>query len=204
MKTWRKVDDSNVGATLLIWRNRALNRFYIKILTWLLSGFVAGILTSIFMAAIGQAAIAQQYARIVFFVVFIGGIIGAFLRYVVFGIEYRIAEKAVIAPKPVFGLDVISRLLGIKMPSFGEKLRYVRWDEVQDIKVENRNLEIVKKDGNSISLGISPVVSLTIYSDDGRPVTKKRTGKYFAPETELDKEATRLIRQKAKESKKKI
>ena len=216
MKIWRRIKKMDLGAPLLSWRHRAPNRFFVKIFTWLLGGFVFGILTAILVDWIGitffgqnetrMADFAQNAARIVFFVVFIGGVINAFFRNVIFGHEFRIMEKGFVHMKPIFGHDGLARLFDErKCPFFGKSV-YIDWKDVKEIKESEKGVVLVlKQDDTSIQLDTSSVLSLTTYQEDGVPKTKEaKVGKLslLTHDAAFDREAQKTIVQKARHAKK--
>jgi len=197
MKLWRRGKKIDLGETLVVWHHRAVNRFTMKIFTWLLGGFVSGMLTAILLAAFGFADIAQIAARIVFFLVFIAGAAGSFYRNVYFGLEYRLTDRALVSVRPQLGTQVIGQLFGGSERPFAHHLEYINLEEVKDLSEEEGNLlATLKQDRGSLTLGIAPVVSLKSSGS-----VRKAHGGAFSRDDELDKEAIRLIMQKAREAK---
>jgi hypothetical protein len=203
MKIWHRSRKMDLGKTLLVWHHRAVSRFFMKIATWLLGGFVCGMLTSIFFAAIGSYEIAQGAARIVFIVVFIAGVAGSYLRNVHYGLEYRIMERGLGNVKPLLGTHAAGHIIGLSDDALGGRTEYILWSEIREVKEEEGTLIAILKNDQRILLGIAPVVSLSSTSDGGG-TRVAHGGKYkpFSRDEKLDRDATRLIVQKAREARK--
>ena len=144
MKSWYRADHrTELGKTLLSWRQKATNKFFSKIITWLLGAFVFGMLTAILLASIGAIELAQNAARIVFFIIFICGLINAYLRNMVHGLEYRITEKALVHFRPFFGFEKMDPVNVRSLPFLRSRIEYMPWQEIKEIKDENETLLII-------------------------------------------------------------
>ena len=197
MKVWQKQKNKDLGKTLFSWRYRATNRFFTKIFTWLLGGFVSGILTSIIFLIIGLPAYSAMSARIVFFVVLILGVIGAFFRYIYYGIEYRITEKALVQPNLLFG-SALNRPETDTI-SVGSRAEYIPWDIVKEIAdQEGVMLLTIKEREEPLAIGVAPV---TGYSP-AAPEESAGFPKVFKRNEKLDKEVLKKVVQKARDTKK--
>ncbi|OGC06085.1 hypothetical protein A2V82_01665 [candidate division KSB1 bacterium RBG_16_48_16] len=197
MKIWHKRKDLQLGDDLFIWRYRAVSRFATKSGTWLLAGFVMGILASIFMAAVGFAEIAQKVARAAFWLVFVGGVADAFLRYVWFGVEYRINQKALINVKSLIHRRDFNDTPagGRHLP--GDQVYAIPWKEIDEIKAEDKKIVVaLKENAGSFELGVSPAISYALLSDGRISKTRKlqKQGFLFSgKDAELDDETRQNI-----------
>ena len=193
MKQWQKGKKEDIGETLLSWQHKATQRFFMKIGTWLLTGFVAGILASIIMATINQANAAQFVARFVFWLVFISGTTSSYYRNIHNGLEYRISEKALVSVKPVCGIVSIDKWLNSINSFFQQRIFYIPWKEIDELKDENGTIIVnLKNNRGSFELGVSPILSLTV--QENKTSTQHDS-------KDLDKESIRLILQKARDAK---
>jgi len=201
MKIWQKSKEIDSGETFFMWRHRANGRFVGKIGTWLLTAFVTGILTSIVISSAGLAEIAQNMARLAFWIVLLAGVANSFLRYVYFGDEYRINQNALIHVKssPVFEMLGRSR-------SFNFKYQFVPWNKVNEIKqLDNKLVLILKNDDGTIEIEMFPVLKYINYSENKTMKEKSLPGSgfnIFSDDKELDKETMQLALAKAREAKK--
>ena len=161
MKLWQKTRSEQFGDLLFSWRYKAQNRFFTRIFTWLLSAFVFGLLTAIILSWFGLVDLAQPAARIIFFMVFIGGIIDAYFENIVAGIEYRIYQNALVHIKSGFGRD------WLKMPFPGTKYEFIRWNDIESIRQNDENIELIyKPTGEKIILETIPVIEYQQYGTD--------------------------------------
>ncbi|MBN2410395.1 hypothetical protein JXQ31_01810 [candidate division KSB1 bacterium] len=200
MKTWQKVKDKDFGKSLFIWRHRAISRFFTKIFTWLLGGFVSGILTSIFFLAVGLPDVSLTAARIVFFAVFLIGVISAFFRNVYNGLEYRITENALVHVKPMCGIESIGRILGSAEKPFGQQFEYISWERAKEIKDENDTFMMILKDREEAAvIGVAPVASYCNVGENAAPVYFP---KLFASDEKANKTVLKQIVQKARDVRK--
>ena len=199
MKTWQKAKNEDLGRPLFIWRHRAISRFLTKIFTWLLGGFVSGILTAIFFAAIGLPEVAQLAARIVFFVVFILGLISAFFRNVYHGIEYRITDKAIVHIKPWCGIESINRILGSEEKPFGQQVEFIGWEKAKEMKdQENSLVMVLKEKEDTVTIGVAPVASYCNVVENTAPVSFP---KLFVSDEKVNKAVLKQVVQKARDAK---
>lgn len=205
MKNWQRLYNKDLGNRLFSWRHRSPSRFYIKIFTWLLGGFVFGILAAIFFDVIGLVDFAQEAGRITFFVTFLSGTINAFARFVVNGVEFVVMQKGLVAVKPVSGFKALAKLIEGVFPRLN-KSEYIEWQDIKEIKESDGEIYIaLKKEAGDFSLGVSPCLSMTVYNEDGVGKTKEsHSGRLalFSKNPEFDKEALRNAVQKARFAKK--
>ncbi len=200
MKTWQKVKNKDFGKPIFIWRYRAINRFFTKIFTWLLGGFVTGILTSIFFLAVGLPDVSLAAARIVFFVVFIFGLISAFFRNVYYGLEYRITETALVHVKPMCGIESIGRILGSVEKPFGQQFEYISWERTKELKDENNTFMMILKDNEEATIiGVAPVAGYCNVGENEAPVYFP---KLFVSDEKVNKTVLKQIVQKARDARK--
>ncbi len=158
MKMWKKIKQSETGETLLIWRSKSVNRFLLKILTWLLGSFVCGILTAIVLAPIINPDTAQNAARFVFFIVLIFGNINSFFNNVIHGLEFRITSKGLVGVKPFCGIEVISKNIGLDKVSFLNKNEFIPWSSFKEIETsDNAFAGILHDDKGSVVLEASHI-----------------------------------------------
>jgi hypothetical protein len=160
MKAWKKSRNlSRFGEPYIIWYHKAVNRFVVKIFTWLLSAFVAGILTALVCHHLNLVDAGQTLARIVFFLVFITGIIDALLENIVIGVDYRVTDKALLHVKPFFLLKPVFGLFGNKVASLAQRVEYIEWPEVESYKQdpEKPALSVELKKSQMVQVGVAPV-----------------------------------------------
>lgn len=149
MKFHRLDQDLDIGTPLLMWRHRASDRFFYKIFSWLLGGFVFGILASIIVGWIfGLPDASLPIARIVFFGVFIIGVAKSFLLYIIHGVEYQITDTGLVHFKPPFGWDALDRLL---QPILSPKVAFIQWEEVKEITELHGDMLFTFNDGRKDS-----------------------------------------------------
>lgn len=194
MKIWRKSRERDFGQLYLTWRHRSGKRFFMKIGTWILGGFVIGILTSIVMHFLGLDDYAINAARLAFFISWGLGVMNAYLRNLYYGYEYRVTEKALLAVRPLVGLESINKQLG---KTLGQKYEYLPWSEIKDAKEEETDLALsLKNIDEMVKLGVSVVIF-----PDGRRVETDRNSS-GSGEKKHSPEAARIIAQKIREVKK--
>ena len=199
MKAWQKQKNEDLGRPLFIWRHRAISRFFTKIFTWLLGGFVSGIMTSIFFLAIGLPDLSLLAARVVFFVVFIFGVISAFFRNVYHGIEYRITDKAIVHVKPWSGIESIGRFFGSEEKPFGQQAEFISWERTKEIKDQENSLVLVLKDKeDTVVAGVAPVASYLNVVENKAPVNFP---KLFVSDEKVNKTVLKQVVQMARDAK---
>jgi len=136
-------------------------------------------------------------ARIVFFVVFIVGVIAAFFRNIYYGLEFRVTEKALVQPNSFFG-SAITRP-GADTDPVGPRAEYIPWEIVKEIADQEGTLLLPIKDHQEpLAIGVAPVAG---YS----PATPEEAAgfpKLFKHNEKLDKEALKKVVQKARDAKK--
>lgn len=202
MKVWKKASKAQVGETVFVWRHRATNRFFLKIGSWLLGGFVFAILTSIIISIFPHPPkyIEDQIPWIVFFIVFAAGIVNAFVRNIYNGLEFRIFKNGIAAVKPQFGFEVLGFDKKDGLHPFGDRYEYIPWNEIKEIKDREDGLELVLKNGqDDIPLTVSPVVS---YFEPAGNMVLAHNGaiKFFSQDAKVDKDVLRLVLQKSREA----
>ncbi len=160
MKAWKKTRGlEQFGKPYIIWHYKTVNRFVVKIFTWLLSAFVAGILAALLCHHLNLVEIGQFLARIVFLVVFFVGVIDAYLENVFYGIDYRVADKAMLHIKPFFLLQPVLGLLGNKIASLARRIEYIEWKDIEKYKADNEKqaLELQLKKSQTVQVGVAPL-----------------------------------------------
>ncbi len=201
MKVWQRSKNREFGKTQLIWRHRAAGRFAGKIFSWLLSGFVLGLLGAVFLNGLGMEAHTAQYAgRVVFFAVFVVGCISAWFRNLVYGLHYRITPQALLFVQPLCGIEALRS--GGEQLLRGDRVEFIPWEEIKSADETEGALTLTLKDGYQISVGVTPVNALWTPTADGgmeKRIPLGGAGKQNGP---LDKEALKLILQKIREIKK--
>lgn len=201
MKVWQRGStETDFGPLLLIWRHRATGRFYGKIFSWLLGGFVMGLLASIFFNAIGLGELSLRAGRILFFLVFILGVISAFFRYVIYGLHYRITQKGLLHVRPLCGIEKL-RPAGEKLLR-GDRIEFLPWDEVKSAGEAGGVLTLTLKEGQLVELGVVPVLALWLLTADGGMEKRTSAEGGWKSSAELDKESLKLIVQKIRDLKK--
>ena len=103
MKIWHKLADTDLGPIVFRWRHCNKSRFYNKIFSWILASFMMGMLTSIVFAFLGIYNQALYFSRIVFFITLVVGLINSWFIHAVFGLEFRLTQKAFVAVRPLLG-----------------------------------------------------------------------------------------------------
>jgi hypothetical protein len=201
MKVWqRSKKETDFGRVLLIWRHRASGRFFSKIFSWLLGGFVMGLLASILFDTIGLEDQAIHAGRIVFFAVFIIGVISAFFRNLVYGLHYRITQKALLHIRPLCGIEAWSG--AGKCCFLDDRTEYLPWEQIKSVDESEGNLVLTLKDDNVVNLGVVPVRALWVPTADGSMEKRAPAKGMWSRSAQLDKEALKLVLQKAREIKK--
>ncbi|HOT96841.1 MAG TPA: hypothetical protein PLN61_01455 [bacterium] len=200
MKVWQRSKKMEFGKTLLIWRHRAAGRFGGKIFSWLLSGFVLGLLGAVLLNALGMEAQASQFAgRVIFFTVFILGCISAWFRNLVYGLHYRITPQALLYVRPLCGIEA---LRSGELLHRGDRIEFIPWDEIKSVDEMDGALALTLRNGAQISIGVTPVIALWTPTADGGMEKRIPLGGPGKKSTPLDKEALKLILQKIREIKK--
>jgi len=201
MKLWQRGSlETDFGPLLLIWRHRAAGRFYSKIFSWLLGGFVLGLLASITFNAIGLGGFSLSAGRITFFVVFILGVVSAFFRNLAYGLDYRITQKALLHVRPLCGIERL-RPAGGKLRK-GDRIDYLPWEEIKSVNEAGGALALTLKEGQVVELGVDPVLALWLPTPDGGMEKRTSAQGGWKSSAELDKEAHKLIVQKIRDLKK--
>lgn len=198
MKIWQKFNNRDaLGATVLEWRRRDLERFFGKIFSWLLGAFVFGILTSILFMAVDRADAAQPTARAVFFIVFAGGVTSSFFRCIVNGLSYQISEQAMMHVHPYFGWGKTDEPTA-KAP-FKPTFYAIPWTTVKEIREHKNGFSLLLQDQQEIHIPIHPVVRLSLNLNwSANDPRTKNTPKNNRPA--YDKEVMRLVIKAAREA----
>ena len=156
-------------------------------------------MTSIFFLAIGLPDLSLLAARIVFFLVFIFGIISAFFRNVYYGIEYRITEKAIVHIKPWCGIESIGRILGSEEKPLGQQVEYIGWEKAKELKDQDNSLVMVLKEReDTVTIGVTPVASYCNVVENKAPVSFP---KLFTSDENVNKAVLKQVIQKARDAK---
>jgi hypothetical protein len=201
MKVWqRSTKKSDFGKVLLIWHHRAVSRFSSKIFSWLLGGFVLGLLASILFNAIGLGDYSIVAGRVTFFVVFIAGVIGALLHNLIHGLQYRITANALLYIRPVCALEGSAGTA--EKLKLCDRVEFIPWDEVKSVDESNGILILNMKDGAQVSVGIAPVLALHTPTADGGMEKRSSAAGVWKTNQQLDKESIKLVVQKIRDIKK--
>ncbi len=188
MGVWRKTSTFDSGKLWLEWRHQSASRFLSKIFTWILTGYVFGIFTSILLNQVGLYTIAQDIARVVFFAVFAVGVTGAFFENMVYGQHFQISENGLLQLKPLLGFERMTRLPFYDKP-FGLKLEYLNWTDIRKISSKERSLRLqLMDDDTNVDIDVDPVISFVNYKPDGtqrRAEARKRKFGLFVSDTAL-------------------
>jgi hypothetical protein len=202
MKVWKKAGKDQVGDTLFVWRHRAVNRFFAKVGSWLLGGFVFAILSSIIISIFPHPpqSIEDRTPWIVFFIVFLAGVVNAFVRNIFNGLEFRIMKNGIANVKPHQGFELPGFDKKDGIHPFGEKYEYIPWNEIKEIKENENGIQVLlKNELDEIQLAVSPVVS---YFDPSSDIVLAHNGaKLFSQDAKVDKDALKLALQKSREAK---
>ena len=199
MKFWNKTSEFNFGETIVTWRHRDAGRFFWKIFSWLLGGFVFGILTSIFFAAIQMPDISLPAARIVFFLVFIIGIVSNLFRALVYGYEYKITQKAIVHSHPFYGWERLGALLGSEDKPFRHIHYYLPWEELKEIREQEHGILLVLNEGHEIEVPVQNVVKLVMNLKLNKPKPSAK-GASKSDKLAYDKAVLRIVLQSARET----
>ncbi len=203
MKIWKNSKSWTFGDIILSWRHCDVSRFFWKKLSWLLGGFVFGILTSIFFLAIKQPDYAQPMARVVFFVVFLTGVASNFYRAVVYGFKYSITPTALVYSHPFFGYEKLGALLGTRDKPFRQTYYYMPWEEVKEIREHPKGIALVLKNEEVLEIPVVSVKKLTVNLNLNQP-TRKEKGASKSERFAYDKAVQRMVLQTAREARKYI
>jgi hypothetical protein len=200
MQIWQRSDKgSDLGTTLLVWRHRDVGRFISKIFSWLLGGFVLGLLTAILCDFFGIPN-ETGYARVLFFVVFIGGVIGAFFHNLVYGLHYRVTDKALLYVRPLFGIESAQESGLVRRP--GDRIEYLPWEQIKSAEEAEGGLFLHMKDDKTVRLGVTPVVAVWLPTADGGMEKRTSAQGLWHRSAALDKETLKLVIQKIRDIKK--
>ena len=203
MKIWRKVKKEELGEPFLVWRHRATNRFFLKIGSWILGGFVFAILAAIVISIFRHPPqyIEDQVPWIVFFLVFIFGMLNAFIRNIYNGLEFRINGNGIVTVKPQHGFELLGFDKKDGLRPFGEVYELLPWSEIKELKEQDDTIIMnFKIDANPLPLMVTPVVS---YFEPNGKINLAHGGalKLFSRDLQVDKDAMRTVLQKAREAK---
>jgi hypothetical protein len=203
MKVWKKAGKNNVGETLFVWRHRATNRFFLKIGSWLLGGFVFAILASIIISIFPHPPrqIEDQVPWIVFFIVFMAGIVNSFIRNIYNGLEFRILKNGIANVKPQWGFELLGFDKKKGLHPFGDRYEFIPWNDIKEIKEKDDGIQLVlKNDQDDMPLAVSPVVS---YFEPAGDMILAHNGaiKFFSQDAKVDKDVLKLVLQKSREAK---
>lgn len=149
MKIWRKTKKNTFEKLIVGWRVRSISRFLSKIFSWLLGAFVIGLLTSIFFLALNAPHLSQPFARLLFFVFFILGVLSNYYRSIVNGLEYWVTPNAFVKVRPFCGFERLNQILGGKTYPFRTEYYYIPWDEIKSVKEENEHIELLNEKGQA-------------------------------------------------------
>ncbi len=202
MKIWKKATNWIFEQNILSWRRRDINKFFSKIFSWLLGGFVFGILTSILFIAINRPDYAQPTARLVFFVIFFLGVLSNFFRSVVYGFEYIITQKALIYSHPFWGWEKLGQILGSDKKPFRQIYYYVAWNEIKEIREHPKGMELILKNEEILQIPITYVIKLAVNLNLKSPERKEK-GASKTEKLAYDKAVQKIVLQAAREAKKK-
>ncbi|MBN1479619.1 hypothetical protein JXA70_05055 [candidate division KSB1 bacterium] len=201
MKLWNKTFTWDFGDTILSWRIRDGARFFWKILSWLLGAFVFGLGTSIFFLAIQMPHMSLPAARAVFFIVFILGIVSNWFRAIVFGYQYKITQRAIVHAHPFFGWEKLGVILGSEDKPFRQMNYYFDWQEIKEIREQEKGLVILKND-LEIEIPVHNVIKLVMNLNLNKPEPKAK-GASKSEKLAYDKAVLRIVLQATREARRK-
>jgi hypothetical protein len=201
MKIWQKVTTWVFDETIVSWRHQDISKFFWKIFSWLLGGFVFGILASIFFIAISRPDYAQPTARIVFFAVFIVGVSSNFFRAIISGFEYSITKTALIYSHPFFGWEKLGQMFGSEKKPFRHAYYYMNWVDVKEIREHEKGLELVMKNDEVLEIPVIAVTKLALNLNLKGPDPKEK-GASKSEKLAYDKAVQRIVLQTAREARK--
>jgi hypothetical protein len=203
MKLWNKTKTWDFGSTAITWRHRNGGQFFWKIFSWLLGAFVFGILTSIFFLIIQQPDLSLPTARMVFFVIFIAGIVSNLFRAIINGYEYKITDKALVHSHPFYGWEPLGRILGSEDKPFRIVYYCIYWQDVKEIREHQQDLTLLLKDEIEVQVPILPVMKVALHLNLKSSIPKER-GTSKSDKEAYDKAALRIILQAAREARRAI
>ena len=201
MKIWKKATTWIFNDTVLSWRHRDFSKFFWKIFSWLLGGFVFGILASITFIAVNRPEYAQTTARLVFFVVFLVGIVSNYFRAVIAGYKYIITKKALIYSHPFFGWEKLGHLFGSKEKPFRQTFYYVDWIDVKELREHAKGIELVLKNDDVLEIPVISVVKLALNLNLKGPERREK-GATKSEKLAYDKAVQQIILQAARDARK--
>lgn len=208
MKIWKKSSRWNFGPTLIAWRHQDVKRYISRIFfTWLLGAFVFGLLTSIFFLTIGQDHLSLPLARIVFFVIFIYGLVTDLFRYVIRGLNYQVCRDGMVYVKPYIGWEPGSGThFSQEKETVPSRYFYIPWQDVKDIQEDEEHMLLTvkdKKEDVELAIPVKPVIKASMHLDKQGSIqhftSKTKTEKEKA---EFQKEIMRSVLQTARQARK--
>ena len=203
MKIWKKIKKEETGDTLFTWRHRATSRFFMKIGSWVLGGFVFAIFAAIVISIFPRPPkyVEDQIPWFVFFIVFFMGLTNAFIRNIYNGLEFRIMKNGIGNVKPRYGFELLGFDKKEGLHPFGEYYEVISWDDIKEIKEQDNGILLnIKNTQDPLPVMVSPVVSY--FESAGEMVlAHKGALKFFSRDAQADKEAQRLVVQKARDAK---
>jgi len=202
MKIWEKTTAWIFGDIILSWRHRDFAKFFWKIFSWLLGGFVFGILAALFFIAIHRPDYSQPTARLVFFIVFLTGVISNFMRAVTYGYKYIVTPDALIYSHPFFGWEPLGKILGSENKPFRHTYYYVNWEEVKEIREHPKGVTIVLKNEEVLDVPVINVSKLAVNLNLKSPEHKEK-GASKSEKLAYDKAVQRIVLQAVREARKK-
>lgn len=202
MKLWNKSFSWDFGDTILAWRVRDGGRFFWKILSWLLGAFVFGLGTSILFAAIQMPELSLPAARVVFFIVFILGVMSNLFRAIVYGYQYKITQQAIVHAHPLYGWEKLGTLLGSADKPFRQTNYYFFWQEIKDVHEKEKGLVLSLKSAHEIEIPVHNVIKLEMNLNLNKPEPKAK-GISKSEQLAYDKAVLRIILQAVREARRK-
>ena len=201
MKIWIKTKAWNVGVVIVSWWQSDITNFFWKIFSWLLGGFVFGILAAIFFIAVHRPDYAQPTARQVFFIVFLTGVLSNFFRAAFYGYKSTVTPDALVYSHPMFGWEPLGKILGSEEKPFLQSYFYVPWKEVKEISEHPKGVTIVLKSEEVLDVPVVDVLKLAVNLNLKRPERKEK-GASKSEKLAYDKAVQRIVLQASREARK--
>ncbi len=198
-KLWDKAREWQFGETLVEWRHRDSSKFLSKIFSWLLGAFVFGLLTSILFMSIGLPDASLPLARLVFFIIFIMGVVSNLFRAVLNGYHYAITQQALVYEHPLFGWEGLGKMLGSDNKPFGLRYYSINWQHVREIREQAPGFMLILKNEQEIFIAVEPVVKLAVNLNLSQPQPKTKHMKKDE-KAAYDKEVLKIVLQAARDA----
>lgn len=199
MSYWIKEKNPDFGKIHMSWSNRSYSRMFIKILTWLLMAFVLAIISAIVVYSFVPPEKAHPLIRMLFFLVFIYGIVSAFVGCVYRGQKYSITEKELVNHQPLWKGGILAVWLRERLGVAQKYIEYLPLNKITKINKGDKHLQVVLEDEGELTVAVSPVLEVTRVVTDGTTTTRRIDGfgaRLFQTDAKMDKDVLKQITEK--------